>query len=533
MNRTWNRGKNGDREMTKKRGWRLAALFVFLGVAGIGVCGIQAQGSGTWAGVSQCWDGRQWVTVKGNCPAPGGGGGNHTYNPAAREEARAYSRYVASYNRALKLYKQGVPADAARAISLCQSALSYIDDALQNEPNDGNALTLRRQITACISSANGTLAVQKGNYDLGISYYRQAESEYPESNDLWERNIAWAEANRRQAIARQQQAIAEANARAAAERERERQAQINVLWAQGTELHKNNDYKGAEAVWRQVLVVDPQNAAAYSNLGLALRLQRRYAEAETAYRKSLEISPSPGNPDAQDALQVVIDLERQAQQQEQASQPATPAVTDGEELKDALNSGDSTGTGDATNSSPSHEAMDEANSTTVDTDHGLQSTTPEGKITGQNEDVGGGGNKIWDTTGEKSAVSPVDLRGVGKAPSVAKLLSHIPQNDKVKNDKLIQASVTWYGILENTKAETQQNITNIQQQIDNKQGNLYILKIEQTSYTNALKIIDQNQEKAEDVIKKELKNLSMEWVDAPAQQGSETKPDTATNEKQP
>jgi len=504
--------------MTKKREWNLAALLVFLGVAGIGVCGAQGNVPG------KCVD----TPYSAPCSSPGGGG-NHTYDPAAREAARAYSRYVASYNRALKLYKQAVPADATRGISLCQSALSFIDDALQNEPNDGNALTLRRQITACISSANGTLAVQRGNYDLGISYYRQAESEYPESNALWERNIAWAESVRRQGEA------AQAYSRYIDSFHRA-QNQYNSIIGQDTtraislcqsalsnidEALRNLPGDGPALTMRR------QITACISSCNGTLAVQQGdidrgislYRQAESEYPESNDIWEK--------------DIAWAESKRLQANQPATPAATDGEELKDALNSGDSTGTGDATNSSPSHEAMDEANSTTVDTDHGLQSTTPEGKITGQNEDAGGGGNKIWDTTGEKSAVSPVDLRGVGRAPSVAKLLSHIPQNDKVKNDKLIQASVAWYGILENTKADTQQNIANIQQQIDNKQGNLYILKIEQTSYTNALKIIDQNQKKAEDVIKKELKNLSMEWIDAPAQQGPEAKPETASEEKQP
>jgi tetratricopeptide (TPR) repeat protein len=256
--------------MTKKREWRLAAFAAFLCAATIVVSGAQAQGSGTPTGGTNCYVNGQWVFYpSGGCP-PGGGGGTTI---TTRQEANDYSHYVSAYNRAMKLYKQGVPADAARAISLCQSALSFIDEALQYEPGDGDAQNLRRQITACISSGNGTLAVQRGDVDQGISYYRQAESEYPESNNIWEKNIAWAESKRQQAIAGQQQ------------------AQIDALWAQGKQLSKNEDYKGAEAIWRQVIALDPQNSSAYYNLGMSLIYQDRYTDAEAVFRKAIELNP--------------------------------------------------------------------------------------------------------------------------------------------------------------------------------------------------------------------------------------------------
>ena len=55
----------------------MKVLLITLFAIAIGSIAAQAQGSGTWAGVSQCWDAssRQWVTVQGNCPASSGGGG--------------------------------------------------------------------------------------------------------------------------------------------------------------------------------------------------------------------------------------------------------------------------------------------------------------------------------------------------------------------------------------------------------------------------------------------------------------------------
>jgi tetratricopeptide (TPR) repeat protein len=278
--------------MTKKREWRLTAFAAFLGAAAIIVSGAQAQGGGTPTGGTNCYVNGQWVFYpSGGCPGGGGGGGNA--NTTTRQDAMDWSHYVSAFNRAVKLYKRGVPdTNTARALSECQSALSSIDEALQYEPDEGDAQTLRRQITSCISSANGTLAVLRGDIDQGISYYRQAESEYPESNDFWEKNIAWAESKRQQAIAAQQQAIADAQARAEAERAAQKKAQIDALWAQGTQLQDNNDYKGAEAIWRQIIVFYPQNAAAYFNLGRALRFEEHYAEAEAAYRESIRLYPA-------------------------------------------------------------------------------------------------------------------------------------------------------------------------------------------------------------------------------------------------
>jgi tetratricopeptide (TPR) repeat protein len=573
--------------MTKKRAWRLTALATLLGAAGIAVCAAQP---GNVPGVCD-------KSIPGNCtpqPSPNG-----PRNTVSREEARAYSNYVSAFNRALKQYKQGIPANAARGLSLCQSALSSVDEALQYEPGDGDAQTLRRQITGCISSANGTLAVERGDFDQGVSFYREAESEYPESNAFWEKNIAWAESMR-------QQAIANANARAAAERDRERQAQVSALWTRGVDLDKSGDFKAETAVWQQIIALDPQDSPAYVNLSAALRKQERCAEAEAAVRQAIQLDPknsyaerelgyvladamvqryaeavvafrqavqlnpndayaaqelglllaaqhqyadsekalrqavqsdptnslseyqlgnalkaqdryaeaeaeyrkaltlSPGATDIQNALQSVIDLETKA-----------PA---GEELKDALNSGGGPGNGDAGNATPSQKALDEANSTRGATVQGLNGT---------DEDAAGAGRMVIDTAGDKIAAPPVDLSGVGKAPAVAALLAHIPQNDKVKNDSVIQTGIAWYSREQSQKIETQRRIADIQKQIDNKQGDPGILKIEQTQYTNELATIQQNQKTAEDAIKKQLITLDLPWIEQP-----ET-PDSKNKEKQP
>ncbi|HME59568.1 MAG TPA: tetratricopeptide repeat protein [Terracidiphilus sp.] len=594
--------------MTKKREWLLVAFAAFLGAATMVVCGAQAP------------------PVTGVCVANCGGGGGGNTNTTTHAEARAYSSYVKAYNQALKQYQQAIRLGAtAQGLSLCQSAQSSIDAALQYAPGDGDAQRLRRGIMGCIDACNGVFAVRNGEYDRGIAFYRQAESDDPADRNLWEQGIAWAESARNQAIAN-------ADANAAAARALEKKAQIHALWERGSQLRKSGDYKAEEAIWRQVIALDPTIPEAYSNLGTTIRgqgrltdaleayqkatqlnpkdadsqywvgdilmLNWRYAEAETALRRALQLNPndwnaetdlgrtlwglgrpveaeaayqkavqlnpkesfphyelgimlerqkryaeaeaayrralelSPGDADYQHALQYVMDLDTKARQQ-QASQPATPLITAGENLRDAPNSGGGSGAGDTSSSSQSQKALDEANSTRGATGQGLQSTTPEGKTTGRREDAVAGGSKIFDTAGPKIEAPPVDLRGMGKAPTDVKLLSHIPKNAVTANDKEIKASVDWYSKLESDKVETQQKIANIQKQIDSKQGNPGILKMEQTQLTNDLQNIQQNQQRAEDAIKKRLVKLDMPWVESPALPKTETKPDSATQEKQP
>ena len=51
-------------------------------------------------------------------------------------------------------------------------------------------------------------------------------------------------------------------------------------------------FSEAEAIWRQIIQRDPQNAPAYNNLGIALYGQKKLDEAIAAYRTAIEIQPS-------------------------------------------------------------------------------------------------------------------------------------------------------------------------------------------------------------------------------------------------
>lgn len=63
------------------------------------------------------------------------------------------------------------------------------------------------------------------------------------------------------------------------------------LISEGNRLKDQGDLEGAGAAYREAIELDPKSAAAYNNLGLALRAKGDLAEAEAAYRKAIELDP--------------------------------------------------------------------------------------------------------------------------------------------------------------------------------------------------------------------------------------------------
>ena len=64
------------------------------------------------------------------------------------------------------------------------------------------------------------------------------------------------------------------------------------LFRQGNAAKAAGDYIGAEAIWRQVLLREPDNADAHYNLGLALASQGDYKAAIASYQRALELDPN-------------------------------------------------------------------------------------------------------------------------------------------------------------------------------------------------------------------------------------------------
>jgi tetratricopeptide (TPR) repeat protein len=65
---------------------------------------------------------------------------------------------------------------------------------------------------------------------------------------------------------------------------------IQKLFQQGNAAEDANRYSEAESIWRRILEIDPNNAVVYNNLGTALSWQGELDEAVEAYYKALSIT---------------------------------------------------------------------------------------------------------------------------------------------------------------------------------------------------------------------------------------------------
>jgi Flp pilus assembly protein TadD len=63
------------------------------------------------------------------------------------------------------------------------------------------------------------------------------------------------------------------------------------LLATGLQLHQAGRLVAAEACYREVLATQPNHAAAHSNLGNALAMQRKLDEAVASFRQAISIKP--------------------------------------------------------------------------------------------------------------------------------------------------------------------------------------------------------------------------------------------------
>lgn len=64
--------------------------------------------------------------------------------------------------------------------------------------------------------------------------------------------------------------------------------------SEAQELQSRGDWKGAEAVWRQLLKQDAKDYRLWASLGIALSQEHRYGDAVDAYRTALKLQPNDG-----------------------------------------------------------------------------------------------------------------------------------------------------------------------------------------------------------------------------------------------
>jgi len=73
-----------------------------------------------------------------------------------------------------------------------------------------------------------------------------------------------------------------------------RQKVLDNNFSRAFYLSEKGESAKAESLWRKYLLVNPNNANAWNNLGATLAQQRRYLAAEAAYREAVRLDPSHG-----------------------------------------------------------------------------------------------------------------------------------------------------------------------------------------------------------------------------------------------
>ncbi|GAB4232085.1 MAG: hypothetical protein Kow00121_60210 [Elainellaceae cyanobacterium] len=64
---------------------------------------------------------------------------------------------------------------------------------------------------------------------------------------------------------------------------------VDQLFEQGSAAQRARDYAEAESIWQRIIQLEPRNAIAYNNLGLALYEQGNLEKAIEAYQKAIEL----------------------------------------------------------------------------------------------------------------------------------------------------------------------------------------------------------------------------------------------------
>ncbi len=284
-------------------------------------------------------------------------------------------------------------ADAAMKQGDFEQAADLLRQAMSINPKEASLWKSKLDVCDSISyTKKGLALIDQGNYAEAEAAYRQAikldqysHSAYRNLGNMLrdQKRYSEAEAAYSQAIKLNPYSSSAYHGLGNMLKEQKRYTEAEAAYRQAIELNPNDftaqynlgnvlteqeRYTEAEAAYRQVLTNNPNDIEAYSALGHSLENQKRYTEAEAAYQEVLSISPD--NKNAQASLQSLITI-----QQAQANREITA--------------------------------------------QGLGRETPEGRITGRNEDASGAARQVFDNSVHvKSSVAnpAVDLRNAGKAP---------------------------------------------------------------------------------------------------------------------
>lgn len=211
--------------------------------------------------------GRKSCVVPDDWSPPSGGDGGGS---APQETPADWA--IDAYNTGLEFYRQGRWAEAEK----------YFRKAISHDPSDhdfhrllSNVLIELGRYAEAESAAKEAIRLNsrdgKAYNALARAYYYLGR--YEDAMAMYRLAVKFGSKTARDNLASLQQWF------------------INNIYNHGSELLDKGDNSGAEDVFRKVIKLDPKNADAYTNLGVALARQKRYLEAIEAYRKALRLKP--------------------------------------------------------------------------------------------------------------------------------------------------------------------------------------------------------------------------------------------------
>jgi len=260
-----------------------------------------------WAGVSQCFIGGKWVTVKGDCPASGGETGGSYTPPYNYEKQRRWEERQIEQERkrqeaesvdrqARALYEEGRYEEALQLYLQAKSMWSSWGIDQYGNTMDQHILNCR----SMINLQNANRAFDRSDYESAVRLVREAIDINPKNGHLWQDKLQLFEsqAKTERAVRLTERAISlidQGNYREAeallTEAVRLDPNNSSAYGNLGRAIYYQKRYAESEAFYRQAILLYPAEPAWHTNLGLALQSQKRYAEAEAAYRQTVKLSP--------------------------------------------------------------------------------------------------------------------------------------------------------------------------------------------------------------------------------------------------
>lgn len=453
------------------------------------------------------------------CGSCGGGSSNGNSGPSQRQirEAEEESARIERNARYDDIYKQATSAwekgDYREALRLCRE-----QQALRDGPNVRDSIATLEKYLA--DQANHELgdnynqqansAKAKGDSQLALKLYKQALAILPNPTSEYRQFVANYEKEVEQAakdLAERLQMEAEA-----AERERRHRPEVEMLRAEAKTLIDDHPAV-AVAKLDAALKLLPGDSKIVGDWWLAqasLALhEARYDAASEAVQKTAGYGLGPTEVAKWDSL-IREDRNRQGAKVQNAfgalrerltaesSGPLTPFPAGGVAPGEA-------GLAPRNTTPPAYNSN---NPGSIQPGAQLKSVEASNYNSPSMAAAGMG----FDTQGNNSGnlVYPDRIR---QQPALSSSLeAHVPQ--EARTDKLVSEQLAWSRQLDSQKAETDQKIAAATKQLKDGTGDAKVLTAHLGSLENQLKQIDKDQNKTTEAVKKQVKNLSLAWVES-------------------